>query len=204
MHIIQGADELHAGVVGAPQLGGHALHLRPVQHPHEDGLDDVVEVVPEGDLVAAQALRLFVQIPPPHARAQVAGVFGGGFRRREYGGVEDVQRDAQQLRVFFDEGAVLRRIAGVHGQKMQLEGDIRMAVQLLHALCKQHGIFPARNAHGDAVALLYQRVFFDALDEPPPDALAAGGDDAALDLFAAAQNAPAGRFSFFRRFAPAG
>ena len=52
MDAVQGADQLHPLEVGAVQLGGHRLELGAVKHPHHGGLDHVVKVVPQGDLVA--------------------------------------------------------------------------------------------------------------------------------------------------------
>ena len=58
---IHWADEGHAGKTGAVEHGGHGLQLRAVEHTHDGGLDDIVEVVAQCDLVAAQLLGLAVE-----------------------------------------------------------------------------------------------------------------------------------------------
>ncbi len=50
---VHGADEFHAAEIEAVELGHHALQLRAIEHGHDGGLDDVGEVVPKRNLVAA-------------------------------------------------------------------------------------------------------------------------------------------------------
>ena len=56
-------------------LGGHGLELSAVEEAQQGGLDDVGEVVPQGDLRDAQAAQLRAQSPPAELGAQGAGVF---------------------------------------------------------------------------------------------------------------------------------
>ena len=70
---IHGADELHPLEIRAAELGHHGLILARIQHPHKNCLDDVVIVMSQSNLIAPVILREAVQIPPPHARAQIAG-----------------------------------------------------------------------------------------------------------------------------------
>lgn len=82
---VQGADELHARKVGAVQLGQHGLELGAEEHAQHRGLDHVVKVVAQSDLVAAQLLCLAVQVPPAHPGAQVAwGTFRCCWPPRKY------------------------------------------------------------------------------------------------------------------------
>ena len=55
------------------QLRRHGLHLRAVEHAHDCRFNDIVEVVPQRDFIAAQFLRLFVQGTAAHPGAEVAG-----------------------------------------------------------------------------------------------------------------------------------
>ena len=105
---------IHACKVGAVQLGQHGLHLRAVEHAHDRRLDDVVEVVAECDLVAAERLRLAVKIAAAHAGAQVAWVLFAVVGDLEYVSLENGDRDVQQRGVALDFTAVDLIIAGVH------------------------------------------------------------------------------------------
>ena len=55
-HQIQRADQLHALEVDAVKLRHHRLHLRTVEHSHEDRLDDIIVMMAECNLVAAELL----------------------------------------------------------------------------------------------------------------------------------------------------
>ena len=92
-HQIQRADEFHALEVGAVKLWHHGLDLRAVEHAHENGLDDIVVVVAEGDLVAAQLLREGVEMAAAHAGAQIARGFFDGVNGIENIGLKDLNRD---------------------------------------------------------------------------------------------------------------
>lgn len=65
-HEVQRADQLHAGEIAAAQFGYHGAHLRPVEHTHQVRFDRVVEMMSQRDLVAAELLCEFVQIPAAH------------------------------------------------------------------------------------------------------------------------------------------
>ena len=195
VHVIQRTDELHARVARAVQFGRHALHLPAVQYAHQDGLDRVVEVVPERDFIAAELFRLLVQVPAPHARAEVARVLFHPFDGGEDVRFKDVQRHAEFFRVLFQKPPVFGRVAGIHGQKVQPETEFSVLFQLLHALGKQHRILPARQADGDAVPLFDQLVFAHRAHETAPQLLAVRRDERALGalLYRAHSFAHAGR-----------
>ncbi|MPN64543.1 hypothetical protein SDC9_212318 [bioreactor metagenome] len=65
-----------------------------------------------------------------------------------------------------------------------------MALQLLHALCQQHAVLAARNAHPNGVALFDQVVFFDAAGKAVPDGVPIVLDDTAFDLLPAVHALP--------------
>ena len=82
--VVKGAYKLHALEVRAVELGHHGLHLRPLQHTHEYSLYNVVIVVAQCYLVAAQLLCVAVEIPPAHSGAEVAGGLFNMVNRLEY------------------------------------------------------------------------------------------------------------------------
>ena len=82
--VVKGAYKLHALEVCAVELGHHGLHLRPPQHTHEYSLYNVVIVVAQCYLVAAQLLCVAVEIPPAHSGAEVAGGLFNMVNRLEY------------------------------------------------------------------------------------------------------------------------
>ena len=73
-HKIEGADQLHALKVLAVQLGHHGFNLGTVEHAHEDGLDDIVKMVAQGNLVAAEFFGVGLEIAAAHSRAEIAGI----------------------------------------------------------------------------------------------------------------------------------
>ena len=175
------ADEGHAGEAGAVELGGHGLELGTVEHAHHGGLDDIVEVVAQRDLIAAQLLGLAVQVAAAHPGAEVAGVLLGVVGHREDVALENGHGDVEQFGVGFDLLAVDLVVAGVHHKKDQLKGHIAVLLQLLHELGHQHGVLAAGDADGDLVARLDQLVPLDGHDERRPEFLAVFFDDAAFD-----------------------
>ena len=161
--------------------------MRAVEHADERRFDDVVEVMPERDFIAAELSCLGVEVPPPHARAEITGRFfhavGGGenFRR------EHREGELQRLRVFEDARAVLFVVAGVHRKEDELEVLLAVSFEQFHELGEQHAVLPARDAHGDLIALLDERIAFDRLDEGVEEGFSEFFDDAALDLLAAGE-----------------
>ena len=92
-HQIQRADELHALKVGAVKLRHHGLDLGTVKHAHKNGLDDIVIVVSQRDLVAAQLLRERVKMSTSHAGAEITRGFLDGIDRIENVGLKDLNRN---------------------------------------------------------------------------------------------------------------
>ena len=164
------------------QLGHHGLHLRAVEHPHEDGLDHVVVMMAQRDLVAAQFPRLAVQIPPAHPGAQVAGVLFFLVDDIENIRLKDGDGNAQKPGVVLDHLAVGLVVPGVHDQKFQLEGEFVVPVKLLKQLGHEHGVLAAGNTHGDTVAGLDQIVGADGLGKFGEKPLVPRFADALLDL----------------------
>ena len=81
------------------ELGGHGLDLGAVKQSQERGLNDIGEVVAQGDLIAAQLLRLGIQAAPAHPGAEVAGVLVHLNGDIENVAFKNGNRNAQQFRV---------------------------------------------------------------------------------------------------------
>ena len=178
---VHGPDQRHAGEAGAVELGGHGLHLGAIEHAHHGSLDHIVEVVAQGDFVAAQFLGLAVQMAAAHPCAEVAGVLVGVVGNGKNVALENRYRDVQQFGVGLDLLAVDLVVAGVHHQKDQFKGHVAVSLQFLHQLCHQHGVFAARDADGDLVACLYQFIALDRYDKGRPQFPAVFFDDTAFD-----------------------
>ena len=182
---IERADQLHAREVRGVELRHHRLVLAGVEHAHEDGLDDVVEVVAECDLVAAEALGFLIEVATAHAGADIARGL-----RDVVDGVEDVrfedrERDAEEIRVSLDDLAVCLIVARVHAQEHELERDLVMALQFLEELRHEHRVLAAGDADRDAITRLDELIIADGLhehaEEVPLELLAEG----LLDVVAA-------------------
>ena len=182
MDAIERADQLHAGEVRAVQLGHHPLQLAAVEQRHHRGFDHVAEVVAEGDLVAAELLRLRVETAPAHPRAEVAGVPVGDLRHGEDVRFKELQGDLQPRGVLLQLFAVCRAVSGVHGEKGQLERHRGKAAEHPQQHRQQHGVLPAGDADRDPVPRLDQPVVPDGRHERRPDRLAVFCNKAPLRL----------------------
>ena len=190
------ADEGHAGKAGAVELGRHGLQLGAVEHAHDGRLDDIVEVVAQRDLVAAELLGLAVKVAAPHAGAEVAGRFVRAVGHLEDIGLEYRDGDVQQRRVALDALAVDGVVAWVHDEEHQLKRYVAVAMKLLHELCHQHRVLAAGDADGDLVPCLDQLVPFDGHDKWRPQLFTELFDNAALDFLISFQLTFQNQFSF--------
>ena len=137
-------------------------------------------MVAQGDLVAPQLPGLAVQESPPHPGAQVAGILLHLIRHIEDVAAEHGDGDAQPGGVLLDQRPVGGGVAGIHHQEGQLEGLLRMALELLHQLGQHHGVLPSGDTHGDPVPGDDQLIPLDGGDEGIPQLLAVFFDEAAL------------------------
>ena len=111
---VEGADELHALEVCGAELRHHGLKLAAVEHAHQYGLDHIVIMVAERNLVAAQFPGPPVKPAAPHSGADIAGGFFDVKNRVEDLRLEEAKRDAEEGGVFLDDAAVRLIVAGVH------------------------------------------------------------------------------------------
>ena len=151
---IERPDQLHALKIRAVEFRHHGLDLRAPEHPHQNGLDHVVVMMAQRDLVAAELLRVAVEIAPPHPRAEIARRFFHVVDRVKNVGFKDLDRDMEPPRVFLDDLAVGRTVARVHHDKAQLKREFIVQLQFLKKLRHQHGVLTAGDADRDAVARL--------------------------------------------------
>ena len=187
MDAIKRPDQRHAGKIFAVELGRHGLQLRPVKHTQHRGLHHIVEMVPQGDLIAAQRPGLTVEMAPAHPGAEIAGVLFRAVGHAKHIALKNGDGDAQQLGIVQELLPVFGVIARIHHQKAQLEGDLAVGPQLLHELCQQHGILSPGDADGDPVAALNEAVLLDGKNEGIPKLLPVFFDDAALNALAGVQ-----------------
>ena len=127
-HQIQRADQLHALEVDAVKLRHHRLHLRTVEHSHEDRLDDIIVMMAECNLVAAELLCKMVQMTAAHSRAEVTRRIFDMVNRIENIGLENRDRNMEALCVILDHLAVLRAVSRVHDNEFYFE--IKFIVKL--------------------------------------------------------------------------
>ena len=179
---IHRADELHPIEVGTAQLGHHRLHLRPVEHAHQYSLDDIIVVMTERDLVAAQLLCSAVQISPAHTCAQIARRLLDLIDGIEDIGLEDGDGYTEHGGIALDELPVDIAVSRIHHEKYQLERELAVPLQLLKELRHQHGVFAAGDAYRDLVALAQQLIAVDRLRERGEELLVKCLADAQLRL----------------------
>ena len=92
------------------------------------------------------------------------------------------QRDAQKARVGLDQLQRFFRIARIHAQKNDLEGDLVVAADLLKQLGHRHGILAAGDADRDLIPRLYQLIVVDRPAERRQQPFVEGLADAPFDL----------------------
>ena len=114
-------------------------------------------------LIAAEFLRLVVEVSAAHSRAEVAGII-----LHIIHGIENVRfkhcyRNVHHSCVCLDYCAVLAAVAGIHDQEHKLEIKFAVALYLLEQLRHQHGILAAGNTHGYLVTRLEQLVLVKSL-----------------------------------------
>ena len=160
--------ELHALEMVAVELRKHGPDLGAVEHAHDGRLDDVVKMVPEGNLVAAELFCFAVQPSAAHFGAEVAGAVVLGVCDRKDIGVEYGDGDMQKGCVGIDFLPVLRTVPRVHDEKDVFKRDISVALDFLHEFCHEHGILAAGDAHGDPVACFDEAVTVDCVDKRMP------------------------------------
>ena len=137
----------------ALKLRKHRADLRAVEHAHDRGLDDVVKVMAEGNLVAAEGFRFVVEPSAPHLCAQIASSLLLRVRHVEDVGGIDLDRDSKYGGIFFKLLPVRFRISGIHHKKAVGKRHIAVLLQLLHQLREKHGVLPSGDADGHAVVL---------------------------------------------------
>lgn len=160
---IHRAYELHAREIRALELGHHSLHLPAVKHAHKYGFYYVVVMMPERDLVTAEFARLCIQIPAPHARANIARRFFYLKNVVEYLGLKNRDRNTERTRIVLYRLAVRFRISGIHDQKLKLEREFIVLFELLKKLSHGKAVLSARNTHRNLVVRLYQIVRYHRL-----------------------------------------
>ena len=137
--------------------------------------------MPKCDFVAAHFLRTVVKETAAHPGAEVAGISLGDFRCLENAAVKNADGDFHQGGIVDDTLAVFSIVAGIHDEKLRLEGNVGVALQQLHHFRQQHGVLAAGDAHRNVVAGSNHLVLLDTADERPPERFAEIGEDAALD-----------------------
>ena len=120
-HEVHRAYQLHALEMLAVELWHHRLHLRAVEHTHEYRFDNVVKVMPEGYLIAAETAGVLVQPAAAHTGAHIARVLIEGINSLEYRRIEDMYGYAEPCGVINYTLTVALVVAGIHYYKLGVE-----------------------------------------------------------------------------------
>ena len=141
----------------------------------------------ERNLVAAEFFCLAVQMPSPHAGAEVAGrvflvicdIKNIRFKYRK--------RNLKQSRVALNFLTVDRVVTRIHAKEDDIKGYAGMFMQLLHEFRHQHAVLSAGDADGDFVSRLDELVLDDGCHERSPEFFTKALVYAALDELAAGE-----------------
>ena len=123
---IHRTDQFHPPEIGAVQLWHHGLYLCAIQHPHQDGLDHIVIVMTESNLVTAQFLCVMIEMPSSHSRAQIArGLIHMENCLKNIRFV-NCNRNIQFSCILLDHLAVFRAVSRIHHQKFHIKREFVM------------------------------------------------------------------------------
>ena len=169
---IHRTDQFHPAEIGAVQLWHHGLYLCAVQHTHQDGLDDIVIVMAESNLVTAQFLCVMIEMPSSHSRTQIAR--GLIYMEDCLKNIRFVNcnRNIQFSCVLFDHLAVFRAVSRIHHQEFHIKRKLVVQFQLLKQFCHQHRIFSTGDTDCDTVPFFNQFILIDGFCKFAPDGFA--------------------------------
>ena len=71
---VKRTNELHTGAARASDFRHHRADGSGIEHTHEIRLDDIIKMVAQGNLVAAEFFGVGVEIAAAHSRAEIAGI----------------------------------------------------------------------------------------------------------------------------------
>jgi len=164
----QRADHDVLAVV-ADKLGRHRLELSPVKHVEEQRFEQIISVVPKGNLGASQLVGCGIQNPPAQSRTQAAGGFSlrnQAFYNAVSVAFDDFVRYTETLEVGWKD---VGRKAGlflveVDGQQFKVNRCV--ALQAHQDIEQPVAVLSSRNAHHDFVAFLDHAEIVDGIANP--------------------------------------
>ena len=160
------------GKLAHPEQGRHGGESALVGEVHQQRLENVVHVMPQGNLVAPALLGEGKQGLTAIPRAEEAGRLAGVARGVE-GGLYHVQRDAQAVAEGVEEAGV-RAVADVghhHVGRLHLEARMPHAGTGCQQLGQGEGVLAAGQGDKDAVALIDKAVVRQSLLEAAAQAV---------------------------------
>ena len=150
--IDHGADQPHLGAV-VPEFGLEAAEASVAQQIHQAGFDDVVEIVPERQLVAAGLLGGGVEDAAAQVGAEAAGRFFPLDVEDVFDRVGDhVQRHFQRVAEILQRRGVPCAVGHVDAESLQVVFDRAVGLDEFEDVEQQQAVLAAGNADGDAVA----------------------------------------------------
>lgn len=179
---VERADQLHAPEVRRMQLRHHGLDLATIEHAHEDGLDHIIIVVSESNLVAAELPGLRIQVATAHTCTQIAWILRYGIYNVKDIRIKHRKRHIEKACIFLDDSEIRVVISRIHAHEGQIEIELVMTLYLLEELGHEKRILAARYAHSHMVAGLQELVGVECLGEFREKTLVIGLSDAFLNL----------------------
>ena len=162
MDQVHGPDKLQALEVLGLQLGHHGFKIGAIEDIHQDGFNDVVKVVAQGQFIATQLLGPVVEVAPAHPGAHITGGATVCHLLCHFKDVAVVDLDGnpQALAGFFHLFSHFRPVTGIHTDKFQVKRLLTMSLELLEELGQGQGVLTPRNGHGNLVSFFHQLVVF--------------------------------------------
>ena len=164
----------HVAAVVGEQLGRHRLEAAGEEEVEEQRLEDVLAMVPQGDLVGADLLGEAVEGAAPQPRAERAGglALGGLLLDHRVGvALEDMVLDADTVQVLGQYVLGEARLLLVKVDRHQREVHRGVALQAAQDLQQGVAVLAAGEAHHHPVAIVDHAVVDDGVAHLAPQAL---------------------------------
>jgi len=151
------------------KFGRHRLELSPVKHVEEQRFEQIVAVVPKGNLGAAQLVGRGVQYAPAQTRTEAAGGFALGNQALDDAvGVplDNFVRNPKALEVSRQHVSGKAGLFLVEVDCKKFEVNRSVALQAHQDIEQPVTVFSSRNAHHDLVAFLDHSEIVDGIANP--------------------------------------
>ncbi len=183
MDIAHGTDQFHIFEMPGPEFRAHGLELAGIEQVQKCRLNDIIKMMCQRQLIAAQLLCFPVESASSHPCAHITGIIPGNvIHNPEDIRFEQLHRNIEILTVLQQQLPVGLMKARIHGNKLQFKVTDPVLLHFLKQLCHQKAVFPPGNRNSDPIPFLHQFIIPYGFIELCPQVFPIFLHDAALDF----------------------